>query len=547
MGLMKFASVPTKEGKMLSQGEAVYRAIFEYGKDGIFVCRLTEDGLPGKLVEVNTGLCDQLGYSKAEMLTLTLFDLVVAGDQLILELQDKLAQEKQLLFEIDCKTKNGQMVPIEIKAHLVELSGETLFIGIGRDVVCRRQAEADLIASEAKIRQITDSMLDVVAMVDTYGRIEYISPSCTVLLGYTPEEMLGKLVFNIVHPYDYGRMIKSFRALLGDGLSRGGIEFRCLQANGNYVWVETVGRVVYNSAGEICRVTLATRNIQARKEAEDAYKVCEAQNQALINALPDTLFRISRDGMILEFRAGLDDSLFHPNGEFIGKHISEILPRRVAGLTLHYIEKAFISGTLQTYDYELVVNGNHKVWEVRLVISGPLEVLAIVRDITETKEQERRLKYLSLHDSLTGIYNRAFIEQEMYRIQQECKGPVGIIMCDVDRLKQVNDTLGHSSGDTLLVFAANVIKKAVRKGDIVARIGGDEFAILLPQGDLAAARSIYERIQEEAAHHNEENPHLPVSMSVGYAACSDASLGIAELLRQADLNMYHEKMLRGRI
>jgi len=98
-----------------------------------------------------------------------------------------------------------------------------------------------------------------------------------------------------------------------------------------------------------------------------------------------------------------------------------------------------------------------------------------IRDITERKQAEERLKYLSLHDPLTGLYNRTYFEQELNRLEGGRYHPIGVIVCDVDGLKLINDTLGHDAGDRLLLAAAGVIKDSFRKGDMVARIGGDEF------------------------------------------------------------------------
>ncbi len=116
-------------------------------------------------------------------------------------------------------------------------------------------------------------------------------------------------------------------------------------------------------------------------------------------------------------------------------------------------------------------------------------VVGIAADITDLKLGEEKLKFISLHDSLTGLYNRIFFEEEMNRIEKGRFDQVGIISCDVDGLKLVNDTLGHPQGDKLLVAAAGVIKESFRQADLVARIGGDEFSIVLPSTSAAAVES----------------------------------------------------------
>lgn len=164
-------------------------------------------------------------------------------------------------------------------------------------------------------------------------------------------------------------------------------------------------------------------------------------------------------------------------------------------------------------------------------------------DITERKNMEDQLRHLSLHDVLTGLYNRAYFEEEMRRLESGRYNPVGIILCDVDGLKMVNDTLGHESGDCLLIETANVIKKAMRQGDMVARIGGDEFAILLPHSDATDVERICDRIRESIEKFNMENSGLTISLSMGYSVAHTAPNDMGSLFKEADDNMYREKVL----
>jgi len=163
-------------------------------------------------------------------------------------------------------------------------------------------------------------------------------------------------------------------------------------------------------------------------------------------------------------------------------------------------------------------------------------------DITERKHIEQQLKYLSFHDSLTGLYNRAFFEEEMRRLGNERYQPIGIIMCDVDGLKLVNDTLGHHAGDELLVAASNIIKDCFRKSDIVARIGGDEFAVILPNSDRNVVKRACSNIQNALAKYNTRNTKYAINLSIGFAVREEPCVNIDELFKEADNNMYREKL-----
>ncbi len=161
-------------------------------------------------------------------------------------------------------------------------------------------------------------------------------------------------------------------------------------------------------------------------------------------------------------------------------------------------------------------------------------------DITEQKEVEDKLRDMSQHDGLTRLYNRRFFEEELERAAGARNPVLTVLMLDVDGLKQVNDTLGHAEGDKLLQRAAEVLSVAFRPEDIAARIGGDEFAVVLPGVDEAAARGLVERLRNRLDEHNQSYPDLPLRWSLGMATRRPGK-SLSQVLREADENMYVDK------
>jgi diguanylate cyclase (GGDEF)-like protein/PAS domain S-box-containing protein len=180
-------------------------------------------------------------------------------------------------------------------------------------------------------------------------------------------------------------------------------------------------------------------------------------------------------------------------------------------------------------------------------------ILLAIEDITERRkmekalqEREERFKYMSFHDDLTGLYNRAYFAEEIARLGKDLSRsmPVTIISIDIDGLKLINDTFGHKVGDEFLIMTAKIISTPFRKIDMIARVGGDEFCIILPSTDHQVALGKKDEIVKLIDEHNDKNPSIRLNMSIGVAT-SDGVEGetIYDIYRRADENMYEYKVI----
>lgn len=173
-----------------------------------------------------------------------------------------------------------------------------------------------------------------------------------------------------------------------------------------------------------------------------------------------------------------------------------------------------------------------------------------ILDITERKWAEERMRFLNMHDSMTGVYNRCFFETELNRIARGRHFPISMIVCDLDNLKKINDKYGHTAGDAIICKTAAILQESFRGDDIVARLGGDEFAVIIPDLEEEMVKKIAVRLRENIILYNQtlsqNDPSHCINLSIGLAT-SKNGIEMEELFKLADERMYLEKSLKRKL
>lgn len=202
---------------------------------------------------------------------------------------------------------------------------------------------------------------------------------------------------------------------------------------------------------------------------------------------------------------------------------------------------ANVMKTGETVSYERYYKDIEKSFEITAYKPKELQLAIIVTDITQRKQMENRLEYLSYHDQLTGLYNRRFFESDINLIDDQKNLPLTVIMADVNGLKLINDSFGHSFGDELIKKASEILKKGCREDDIIVRLGGDEFIIFMPKIDTYDAEKFIKNIK--AASSREKVNSVNISISFGYMTKRNKEENILEVLKKAEDYMYKKKLL----
>jgi diguanylate cyclase (GGDEF)-like protein/PAS domain S-box-containing protein len=288
-------------------------------------------------------------------------------------------------------------------------------------------------------------------------------------------------------------------------------------------------------------------NEKRRKDSERRLKKSEKRFRNLFENSPVGIFKTTSEGniemfnprmaVILGFESAAETITHYSN---LGSDLYVNAERRD-----EFIREIKAKGTVNNFVLQAYDKKRNIVWlELNASIdekkeNGTFTIYGFCRDITERRKSEDKIKYLGFHDKLTGLYNRAFLEEEIKRVDTGRQLPISIIMGDLNNLKLINDTYGHQTGDRLIESAAEMIKNSCRDEDIIARWGGDEFVVLLPQTTVKESEEIIKRINQQIA---EEEGELAVSISLGTASKTEKDKDLMTVLSKAEDRMYKNKI-----
>ena len=420
--------------------------------------------------------------------------------------------------------------------------------GVLVDITDKRAAEDALRASEKRFRALVENGADGITLLDADGTITYAGPSTESIRGYTPEEMVGRPLSELVHPDD----LEAVNVVKSDLLEAPGeampMIYRAKHKDGSWLWLEAVATNLLGDPS-VAAIVVNYRDITERKLADEALRQSEENHRALAVAIPDVMMRVRKDGTISDFKADERHVLSLAEVGSEKMVLAEVLPE-LAPQLMRFVDIAISTHETQVFEYQQSVSGKPLEFEARIVASSDDEAVAIIRDITERKNSERTIRQLAYHDALTGLPNRTLFEDRLTVAVAQARRAgeaLAVMFLDLDRFKLVNDTLGHGAGDKLLTMVGDEISGLLRDGDTVARVGGDEFTLLLPRvSGSEDATDVADRILAQLKKPKRiAGQEFRVTTSIGVTLFPGDGDDPETLLRNADTAMYRAKE-RGR-
>ena len=538
--------------KTAERATARLAAIVDSSDDAIIA-----ETLEGRIISWNHGAERLYGYSPAEVIGqhISTISLPDQSEEMARLLARVAAGERVSHFETTRRHKDGALVDVSLTVSPIRnRRGEVVGASaIGRDIGERKRAErvreralADLEEAHriAKLGSWTwdprsDEATWSAQMYEIFGRDPSDGPAA------------GEVFFAYAHPEDRPRVSEDYaRAFAGGSVFD--MDYRIVSGDGAQRVLHALGREDPSNPG--CYLG-TVQDVTEQRAAEVALRDAEERFRRAFEEAPIGMALISLDGRVEHANAALGMICSRTHNELEGCMLRELLdPGDADGINEAF--RALAAGDIKQLAAELrlvpadgapvdiLIHGT----VLRYGADPPDRLLCQFQDITDRKRYESQLQFMADHDPLTGLFNRRKFEAELDRHVAQVKryGPSGaLLMLDLDNFKSINDTLGHSAGDELIVSIAGVLRQRLRSADILARIGGDEFAVLLPMADQGEATQVAAALISAIRTNTTllGGEHKRVTSSIGIAMFDGPpeSLSSEGALIGGDLAMYDAK------
>ncbi|MCC7449951.1 MAG: PAS domain S-box protein [Anaerolineae bacterium] len=426
----------------LQQSEERYRRLVETSPVGIFIHQ------EGVIVFANPAALILYGASSAEELVGQPALSVVHPDYhaaVTARIQQMAGAEAQVpLLEQKHVRLDGTVFDVEVAAISFMLHGKLAIQTVVHDITEQHKAVLALKESETKFRTFVEQSADGILLVDERGYIAEWNAANERLTGQRREAVVGQpywdFHFRMVLPekrspelYEYLKTLTLNLVQTGESpLVSQPVEAKHYLPNGTLrVALQTVFPIKTERGYCIGSIS---RDITERKQAEESLRQSEARQRALLDAVPDLIFRKHRDGTFLDYHAGNPAELAVPPEQFIGRKTEEVLPPEAAARHTNAVARALQTGDMQTYEYTLTVGGQLMDYEARMVVCGSDEVLAIVRNITERKRTQQQAFELALERQRVKVLE-TFIQDASH----DLKTPLSVVQLSTHMLRRITD------------------------------------------------------------------------------------------------------------
>ena len=470
--------------------------------------------------------------------------------------------DEALDLDAEIVTGSGKVKPVHICAAMTMVQGKQAVQSTFEDISKRKKDAEALEISELRYRRLFETAKDGIIILDAKsGTIDDINPFLENMLGYPRESLVGKKLWQVGPVKDLKASKKAFLELQNEEYIR--YENLPLETkDGRLIEVEFVSNVYMIDHKKVIQCNI--RDITERRQAERATKEAREFAESIVSTIREPLLVLSADLRVVlanrafykAFKVTPEETEGHPiyqlgNQQWDIPELRELLGK--------ILEKNAAFDDFEV-EYEFAAIGRRSLLLNARKINGKTNktetILLSIEDVTERKmmqqeleDSKERFEYKSYHDGLTGLYNRSYFSEQMAHLGKDLarSAPLSIISIDIDGLKIINDTLGHKVGDDLLISAATIMSACFREVDVIARVGGDEFCVILPGADRNAALAKKTRISKQVREFNRGGPAVPLNMSVGVATSRDVEgETIYDIYQRADENMYQYKLIQAR-